>query len=101
MLLQINDHFRDIRGLIADAFHIGDHFQRGGNLTEILRHRLLLQQKAKTACFNVAFHLIDLPIQRGNFRRQILVAFHQSAGGHGDRFFAEGSHFQQFLIQCR
>ena len=43
--LQKTDDLGDILRLIADALHIGDHFQRGADLPQIPGHRLLLQQQ--------------------------------------------------------
>ena len=37
--------FRNIRGLIADALHIGDHLKGGGDEPKVGGHRLLLKKQ--------------------------------------------------------
>ena len=58
------DDLRDILRLIADALHIGNHFQRGGDLPQIPRHRLLLQQQLQAQVLDFPLLLVDLAVQR-------------------------------------
>ena len=60
------DDFRDIRCLIANAFHIRDHFECCRNLPQITRDRLLLQKQLQTQGFNAPFLLVCLFLQFGD-----------------------------------
>ena len=79
--------------------HVGDHFQRGGDLPKIARDRLLLQQQLQAHRLDAALHLIDLRIDLRNPRRQRLVSFHQRSGCERNRFLAQRSHFNQFPVE--
>ena len=52
----------NIRCLIADSFHIRDHFSRLRNLAQILCHRLLLQKQPHAEILDIALLLVDLMI---------------------------------------
>ena len=52
-------NFGNILCLIPNPFHIGNHFQRCGNLPQISCHRLLLQQQFQTKLLNVTLFLVN------------------------------------------
>ena len=80
MVLHAGDDLRNILRLIADAFHIGDHFQCGGDLPQIAGHRLLLKQQFKAQAFDIPFLLVDFGIQRRYTSGQRLIAIAQRLG---------------------
>ena len=57
------DDFRDIRCLIANAFHIRDHFECCRNLPQVACDRLLLQKQLQTQRFDRALLLVCLLLQ--------------------------------------
>ena len=99
--VQKADDLRHVLRLIADAFHVRDHFQGGGDLPQIAGHRLLLQQHFQAHGLDVALLPVDLRIQRGNLSGLFGVARRQRLRDHGDHFFAQRAHFDQFFIQLR
>ena len=54
----VGHDFSDVGGLIADALHIRDHFQRGGNLPQVARDRLLMQQSASGRAASISLFLL-------------------------------------------
>ena len=86
--IQETDDFCDILRLIADAFHVRDHFQGGGNLPKVPGHGLLLQKQLQAQGLDVALLPVDLRIQRGHLPGLFGVARRQRLRDHGDHFFA-------------
>ena len=60
----IRSQLRNIRGLVADAFHIRDDFERGGNAAQVTGHGLLAEKKAHAVRFDFPFQLVDFCLQR-------------------------------------
>ena len=98
---QEENDFSNLLRLVANALHVCDHFQRGGNLAQIPRHRLLLQQQLHAAVFNVPLHLVNAAGRGGHFLRQGQVALRQRLGCLSNGFFTHGAHFDQFFVQKR
>ena len=84
----------DIRGLIADALQIGNHLQRSGNLTQVARHRLLPQQKAKAARFDCALLLVDRFLQCFDAGFLLTITAVQGKRRHRQRLLAKCAHYQ-------
>ena len=89
----------DVRGLIADALHVGDHLQGRRNGTQVTGHRLLLQQQLHAQVFNVPLLLIDLPLGRHGGFPKIVVLIQQGLGGGGDTLLAQSTHPDELYIQ--
>ena len=99
--LQEGDDLGDVLGLVADALHVGDHFQGGGDLPQIPCHRLLLQKQLQAQGLDGALLLVDLGVQGGHPGGQGGVSLHQSLGGQGDDLLAQGTHFDELPVQQR
>ena len=97
--LRGDDDFRDIRCLVADSFHVRDHFQSGGNLPQVSRHRLLLQQELETQPLDIPFGLVDLRVFFDDKLCLFHVAVLQRLCRVLNRCFAKLSHLRQLLIQ--
>ena len=90
--------FRDIRRLVADALHVGNHLQRGGDLPQIPRHGLLVQQQAHAHVFYHALFLVYLFVQFNRLPGQGGVGFEQAVYRACDRLLAEGAHGRQLIV---
>ena len=97
--LQIQHDLGDVVGLIADALHIRDHLQRGGNTPQVAGHRLLVQQQPQAQVFNVPLLPVDVPIQRRHLLRQRLVPRGQRPGGQRDYPLTQRAHLDELPVQ--
>ncbi len=86
---QAQDDFRDIRRLVADAFQIGDHFQRRGDQTQISGDGLLFEQEFETERLDGALLRIDLPFKLERPSGGVLVLFGQRLGGACNGLFRQ------------
>ena len=68
---QIDNNLRNILRLVAYALHVRDHLQRGGDLAQVARHGLLLQQQLQAERLDGALLLVDLRVERRDLRRQL------------------------------
>ena len=101
MALDGADDLGDVLGLVADALHVGDHLQRGGDLPEIPGHRLLLEQQFQALGLDLPLLLVDLPVQGSDLFCQGAVPRQDGLGGEGDDLLAEGSHLDESPVQQR
>ena len=99
VLYDIFQHLRDIPGLIADPFHIRDHFQCRGYHPQVTGYRLLLQQDLHAERFDLPLLVIDLVIQIQRMGQIGQITVQQALGYNGNRFLAQCSHPDQFHIQ--
>ena len=100
LILDVAGDARDVRGLVADALQVGDHFQGGGDRAQVARDRLLLQQELHTQALDLALLMVDLALQRGRLFGALLVRFiFQRVHGGGDRVLAQRAHFNQFPVE--
>ena len=97
--VQKGNYFRYILGLITDAFHIGYHLERCGNLTKIPCNRLLTQQQFETECLYIAFHFVNFVIDRCNPACDFCAALGKCLCGKRDRFLTQCSHFNKLIIE--
>ena len=93
------DDLHNVLRLIADALHVRDHFQRGGNGAQVPRHRLLTQKQTHTNRLNGALLLVDLCADLGDLFPKRFVIGNQRLRGKRDDLLAQRAHFRQFLIQ--
>ena len=93
------DDLHNVLRLIADALHVRDHFQRGGNGAQVPRHRLLTQQQTHTNRLNGAFLLVDLCTDLGDLFPKRFVIGNQRLRSQRNDLLAQRTHFRQFLIQ--
>ena len=98
---QERDDLGDIFGLIADALHIRDHFQGCGDLPQVARDRLLLEQQLEAEGFDIPLLLVDLRVQRRDLLREAHVSVRHRLGGQCDDLFTARAHFDQFSVQQR
>ena len=75
LILDVAGDARDVRGLVADALQIGDHFQGRGDRAQVARNGLLLQQELHTQALDLALLMVDLALQRGRLFGALLVRF--------------------------
>ena len=98
LILDVAGDARDVRGLVADALQIGDHFQGRGDRAQVARNGLLLQQELHTQALDLA--LLVVALQRGRLFGALLVRFiFQRVHGSGDRVLAQRAHFNQFPVE--
>ena len=95
----VQGDLRNVRCLVADALHVGDHLQRGRDGAQIPSHRLLLEQQLHAQVLDVPLFLIDLPLGGGRALPQGVISVQQGLGGGGDGLLTQGPHFDQFHIQ--
>ena len=96
---QIDHQTGDVRRLIADALHVGDHLQRRGDLPQIPRHGLLLQKQLQAQALDLLFLLIHLVIRGDGGVCSLHVLADQRLGGTSDGLLDQRSHFQQFPVE--
>ena len=99
--LQEGDDLGDVLGLVADALHVGDHFQGGGDLAQVPGHRLLLQKQLQAQRLDGALLLVDLRVQGAHLGGQGGVSLRQGLGGQGDDLLAQGAHLDELPVQQR
>ena len=95
----MGDQLRDVIGLVADALHVGDHLQRGGDLPQVAGHRLLVQQKAQAQVLNVPLLAVDVTLQPRHLSGQGRVALRQGLGRHGDGLLTQSAHLDQLPVE--
>ena len=95
------DDLGDVLGLVADALHVGDHLQGGGDLAQIPGHRLLLQKQLQAQRLDGALLLVDLRVQGAHLGGQGGVSLRQGLGGQGDDLLAQGAHLDELPVQQR
>ena len=79
--------------------HVGDHFECGGNLAQIARDGLLLEQKPQAERFNGALFLIDLRVERRDLLCKRAVALVERLCREGNDFLAQSAHADHFTVQ--
>ena len=89
----------DVGGLIADALHVRDHLERGGDLPQVARDGLLLQKKLQAERFDAALLLVGLLLQFCDRRGLRHVLLLERLRGQTDRAGAGRAHFGQLLIE--
>ena len=93
------DNLGDVGRLDADALHVRDHLEGGGNRPQIPGHRLLLKQQLQTEPLHVPFLVGDLGCQLRQLGRQLHAACQQGLGRQGDGIFAQCAHDGELMIQ--
>ena len=93
------DDLHNVLRLISNTLHVRDHFQRGGDGTQVPRHRLLAQKQTHTDGLDGALLFVDLRADLGDLLPQLFRVGTQRLRGKGDDLLAQGTHFRQFLIQ--
>ena len=96
-----SDDLGNVGRLVADTLHVRDHFQRGGNLPQVARHRLLLQKELQAERLNAVLHAIDLAVQRRDFLRDRHIARGDGFCREGDDLFTKRAHLRQFAAEQR
>jgi hypothetical protein len=71
-------NFRNIGRLIPDALQIRDHFQRGGNQTQVGSDRLLPQKQRNAVALDGFFHLVDFMVSLDDLFSKIGIAVFQA-----------------------
>ena len=96
---QVTGDLGDHEGLVADALQVGNHLQRRGNLAEVGRNGLLLQQQAQAHGFDVAFDAVDTVVHRRNavFGHTVFVGHALERQGNG--FLAHRAHLDELLVE--
>lgn len=89
----------DVCGLVADALHVRDHLQGGGDGAQIPGHRLLLEQQLHTQAFDVPLLLVDVPLRGQHGLPQAGIAVQQGLGRAGDDLLAQGTHGDKFYVE--
>ena len=103
-LLAVQRHrqnFANIGRLVSYALHVGDHFERSGDLAKIPRDRLLLENEPETERLDRALLFIDLRIERRYTLCKRRVSRAQCMGRQRDHLFAARTHFGQLPVQER
>ena len=95
------DDLGDVGRLVADALHIGDHFQRGGNLPQVARHRLLLQKELEAERLDAVLHAVDLAVERHDLFRHGKVARGNRLARKGNDLFTKRAHLRQLAAEQR
>ena len=95
------DDLRNVLGLIADALHVRDHLQRGRDLAQVARDRLLLEQELEAQRLDVALLLVDLGIERRDALRQLRIRLREGLGCERDDLLAQCAHLDHLLVQER
>mgnify|MGYP000131034793 CR=1 FL=1 len=95
------DDLGNVLRLIADALHVGDHFERSGDLAKIPRDRLLLENEPETERLDRALLFINLRIERRYTLCKRRVSRAQCMGRQRDHLFAARTHFGQLPIELR
>ncbi len=89
----------NIRCLVTDSLHIGNHLEGGRDHAQVLCHRLLLEQHPHTACLDVVFQLVNFMLQRKHPLYRGLAVPLQNLGGNRDCLLAQASHPNQLDLQ--
>lgn len=99
LVYQIDDDFGDVRRLISDALQIGDHFQYGGDETQITSHWLLLQQNLQAEILDLFFLVIDLQVEVDGPLSQFHVLSDQGFVSAGDRLYDHATHLDEGILK--
>ena len=89
----------DIRRLIPDALHVGDHLQRRGHHAQIPGHRLLLQKQLHTQAFNLPLLLVNLPLNGDGLSGHFVIVLQKGLDARRDGLLALGPHPRQLQVQ--
>ena len=93
------DDLRDVRGLIADALHVGDHLERGGDLPQIAGDGLLLQKQLQAQGLDRALLLVRLLLELPHGGRERHILLLQGLCGQADGLRAGCAHLGQLLVE--
>ena len=88
----------DIRGLVADAFHVRDHLKRRGDEAEVFCHGLLLQQEFEAEGLDIPLLLIHLAVKRNRVVGGLHVLLDECLACGLNRMLDQRAHFEQLLI---
>ena len=93
------DDLHNVLRLISNTLHVRDHFQRGGDSTQVPRHRLLAQKQTHTDGLDGALLFVDLRADLGDLFPKRFVIGNQRLRSQRNDLLAQRTHFRQFLIQ--
>ena len=100
LILDVAGDARDVRGLVADALQIGDHFQGRGDRAQVARNGLLLQQELHAQALDLALLVVDLALEGRGLLRALFVCFvFQRVHGGGDCILTQRTHFNELSIE--
>ena len=91
--------FGNIRRLVADALHIGDHLQGRRDHPQIPGHRLLLQQQLHAQALNIPLLLVDPDLQGADFLGFGRAVPGQGVGHQADGLLTQSAHGDQFHMK--
>ena len=99
--LQIAHNLGNVLRLVANALHVGNHFQGGGDLPQVTGHRLLPQQQLQADALHIPLLLIQSRRNGRHLGGQRRAALRQSFHRQGDGVLTQGAHLGHFLLQQR
>ena len=92
-------NLRNVRSLIPNAFHVGDHFQGGGDGPQIPGHRLLLQKQLQAQMLNGPLHFINFAVVCYGGLCHVPVALGGRIHCCSDRSLAQAPHGNEIRVQ--
>ena len=98
-MLHVPGDLGDIRGLVADALHVGDHPQGGRHRSQVPGHRLLAQQKLHALPLDIPLLVVNLLFQAAGLPAQLLIVFQKRLGGHRNGLLTQRAQLNQFHVQ--
>ena len=99
--LQIAHDLSNVLRLVADALHIGDHFQGGGDLPQVTGHRLLPQQQLQADALHIPLLLIQSRCNGRYLGGQSRTVLRQGFDRQRNGILTQGAHLGHFFIQQR
>ena len=82
----------DVCRLISKALNVGDHLQRGGYLTKILRNRLLLEKDTHALLFNCHLVFVHALIHHANAFSKLSVTVYKRGNSIRDHLLGKSAH---------
>lgn len=93
--------FADVARLIADALHVGNHFQRRADGAQVTRDGLLLEQHVDAHRFHLALLFVHNVVTVANCRRFRHVVCLQRANCPLNRVLHQCAHRHHLLAKLR
>ena len=91
--------FRDVRSLVADALHVGNHLKCSGDHAEVACHRLLFEQQLDAKLLDFPLFLVDFGIHRHGLFGRSGAAFQKRPRRKADGLLAQCAHFDELHIE--
>ena len=97
--VQKQSYLGDIHRMVAYALHIGYHFKRCGNTSQVGSHRLLLEDYSQAAALYLLFHLVNVAVSLYRLFVKLIITAHQSVDSGSYGVFNHSAHAHHFKIK--